>query len=230
MRRLQVWKRRHHDAGLACLSGGATSATYPQRQAAICISLSLHNSVVLSPIWTIDRSNDSHGPWLLRTPSIVTCLDTRLNHSQISTELQIAACRWTTSATRVMTPSVPSCALSLFAREKETVFFFAQSVTRPGRVCVSCRSDEVLRERVAGVVLAARVERVDHGAVREHRLHADDAPAQAPVPDQPQAPPRSSPRSLRRPGCKTRLVSQSEGSLACVSTLFVSRDECLVCA
>ena len=51
------------------------------------------NSAVSSPIWTIDRSNDLHGPWrsfmrltqvtwLSRTRSIVTRLDTSLNQPQ----------------------------------------------------------------------------------------------------------------------------------------------------
>ena len=39
-----------------------------------------HISVVSSPIWTIDRSNDSHIPWLSRTLSIVLARH-RLNHS-----------------------------------------------------------------------------------------------------------------------------------------------------
>ena len=43
-------------------------------------------SAVSSPIWTINSSNDSHGPWLSRTLSIVLARH-RLNHSRTPTEL-----------------------------------------------------------------------------------------------------------------------------------------------
>ena len=62
---------------------------------AICISLSPRYSVVSRPIRTIDRSNDSHGPWLSRTLSIVLARH-RLTHSHTRTELRIATVvgRW----------------------------------------------------------------------------------------------------------------------------------------
>ena len=41
--------------------------------------------------------------------------------------------------------------------------------------------------RAPGVVLTQRVEQVQHGAVRQHRLHAEHRPAQAAVAQEPQA-------------------------------------------
>ena len=49
----------------------ADAARLPPTTVAICISLSPYNSAVSSPIWTLESSNNSHGPWLSRTLSIV---------------------------------------------------------------------------------------------------------------------------------------------------------------
>ena len=55
--------------GRAVAAGGPTS---------IDLHFTLCNSAVSSPIWTIDRSQDSRGPWLSRRLSIVLARD-RLN-------------------------------------------------------------------------------------------------------------------------------------------------------
>ena len=75
-----------------------------------------------------------------------------------------------------------------------------------------------------GVVLAQRVEQIQHGAVRQHRLHAQHRPAQAAVPQEPQAAcaPVSQPVSQQahsvsaaatgEAGCAGRQVCDAAGS------------------
>ena len=57
----------------------------PPTTGAICVSLSTRNALVSSPIWTIESPNESHGPWLSRTPSIAFARHC-LTHSQNPTE------------------------------------------------------------------------------------------------------------------------------------------------
>ena len=57
-------------ASRTCACSSSRSPT-PNDRDAICISLFTRNSVVSSPIWTLESSNDSHAPWLSRTHSIV---------------------------------------------------------------------------------------------------------------------------------------------------------------
>ena len=77
------------DGGLAD-AGRADEAedfACPQPQSAIYVSFSPRNSVVSSPIWTMESSNDSHGPWLSGTPSIAlasTLVSTTLKHQRNS--------------------------------------------------------------------------------------------------------------------------------------------------
>ena len=64
----------------------ANADDLPPTTVAICISFSTRNLVVSSPIWTIDRSNDSHGPWLSSIYSPSSKARHRLNHSLKPTE------------------------------------------------------------------------------------------------------------------------------------------------
>ena len=81
------------------------------------VSLSTRNSVVSSPIWTIDGSNDSHGPWLSRTLSSVTRHDASLNHPQISTRILNRYCGWTLATTSY---GNDACCLASCASSKQS--------------------------------------------------------------------------------------------------------------
>ena len=58
----------------------------PRTTGTVCVSLFPRNSVVSSPIWTIESSIDSRGPWLSRTQSILFTRH-RLDHSQKPTRM-----------------------------------------------------------------------------------------------------------------------------------------------
>ena len=68
----------------------------------ICVSLSTRNPAVSSPIWTIDRANDSYGLWFSKTVSIVLTRH-RLNHSLNSTEFHTLKIQRSAEAARNLT-------------------------------------------------------------------------------------------------------------------------------
>ena len=70
---------------LSKLNGISTESTKSENRAPLCAP---YNSVVSSPIWTIDGSNDPHvSCGFQETLSVVTRLDTSLNHSQTPTRI-----------------------------------------------------------------------------------------------------------------------------------------------
>ena len=150
----------------------------PPTTVVICISFSPRNSAVSSPLGTIESSKDSHGSWLSRTLIDRPRSTPSQPKSPTPTELQIAACRWTSFQASCSNESSKTTARPsrLTPLTREIAFAFRDTKRDSERASFFSREEICARLRA---VRASR-RRCAVGSARRARPAAGDTAASSP--------------------------------------------------